>query len=36
MRHQQIDEVADFEKFNVWTRPGLKDHTEALIVAAQE
>ncbi|TWW77705.1 hypothetical protein D4764_12G0010950 [Takifugu flavidus] len=37
MYHQQIEEVADIEKTYQWlTKAGLKDSTEALIMAAQE
>ncbi|TWW67382.1 hypothetical protein D4764_02G0004230 [Takifugu flavidus] len=37
MYHRQIEEVADIEKTYQWlTKAGLKDSTEALIMAAQE
>ncbi len=37
MYHRQIEEVADIEKFYQWLeKAGLKDSTEALIMAAQE
>ncbi|TWW69211.1 hypothetical protein D4764_18G0000170 [Takifugu flavidus] len=37
MYHRQIEEVADIEKTYQWvTKAGLKDSTEALLMAAQE
>ncbi|TWW62315.1 hypothetical protein D4764_04G0009620 [Takifugu flavidus] len=37
MYHRQIEEVADFEKTYQWLeKAGLKDSTEALLMAAQE
>jgi len=37
MYHRQIEEVADIEKSHQWPeKAGLRDSTEALIMAAQE